>query len=56
MNDLEAAALLVQIFSKTLDVDRARWWLVKNHPNDECRHLAELLHDYALSVVMGDKN
>lgn len=36
---------------KTLDVDRARGWLIDNHPEEECRHLAELLHDYALSVT-----
>jgi len=34
----------------TLDVDNARRWLVENHPHEECRHLAELLHDYSLSV------
>ena len=35
----------------TLDVERARWWLTKNHPTWECRGLAELLHDYSLTVL-----
>ena len=34
----------------TLDVDRAREWLVRHHPMRECRDLAEILHDYSLTV------
>lgn len=36
---------------KTLDVERATRWLVENHPRQECRNLAEILHDYSLSVT-----
>lgn len=35
----------------TLDVERARKWLGLYHPYRECRDLAELLHDYSLTVV-----
>lgn len=40
-----------QLEPKTLDVERATRWLVENHPRQECRHLAELLHYYSLSVT-----
>lgn len=35
----------------TLDVERARRWLGLYHPYRECRDLAELIHDYSLTVV-----
>lgn len=35
----------------TLDVGRAYGWLVTNHPTEASRRMAELLHDYSLTVL-----
>lgn len=43
-------AALLQKRPNTLDVRRAAAWLEKNHPNESSRHIAELLHDYSLSI------